>query len=748
MSKASPPTGSGPFAWRRLRSLIAATAAEAKHGMRRAEWLLAGAKAPPGDHPHASLAGRWEKGGSKPWTSLGIHFPEDLSTLRMAIICDAFTTLQLSMEWAVCILRPSTWKQQMDDFAPHLLFTESAWRGVDGEWAGAVTGNGAALTELLGYCRERGIPSLFWAKEDPIHYEDFIGTASAFDFVFTTDLDCIPFYKRDLAHERVHLLPFAVQPRLHHPVAMAGEKKVAGAFFAGAWYGGFHQRCRDFTMLADALAQAGTLDIYDRLSADAQTGYPERYRSWVRGGIPYAQTPALYRKYRIGMTVNTVTDSPTMFARRAVELMACGTSVYSNRCRALEHLFGDLVGCFDSTGEVLDAAKGDLAPIPLLADRRKRNAAVRKVVREFSWDHRIRWMIATVSGRPDVRRPSEIAVLTRVDDQQQLEMVRAMASAQRGVRVRLFVDAGSEALAGDGLVPLTERMQELRVRELCGKTALVAPWHPDDTYGPQYLADLLDGMSFGLGAATCMRGSGSTQADGGAGFELVGASDLRTSLFRADAWEGNVGDLLSGLGAGALLAPGTVSMEADSYVRDGNLSGARASETSFLPQGVSLDELLAAPTAGPALMPPPRAWVSPETVAWYFRGGRIPAGASVSVRNQRLELVGTQESARGAEIASIPVPRHLLEREGRLRISLIPGPQVVEAIRLVAINRWGKILEVFEVGKAPWPSGVAVDGRAAAYRIVIPSRRWSVEYFDGFLVDTSIDDGKAIDGAW
>jgi hypothetical protein len=102
--------------------------------------------------------------------------------------------------------------------APELLFIESAWRGKDELWGNKVGHTSSELQGIVEWCRRRKIPTVFWNKEDPVHFETFLNTARLFDYVFTTDIDCIHRYKAALGHERVFLLPFACQPKIHNPI--------------------------------------------------------------------------------------------------------------------------------------------------------------------------------------------------------------------------------------------------------------------------------------------------------------------------------------------------------------------------------------------------------------------------------------------------------------------------------------------------------------------------------------------------
>ncbi|NGY76377.1 hypothetical protein F6Y02_08630 [Bacillus megaterium] len=93
------------------------------------------------------------------------------------------------------------WKEILIENTPDLLFVESAWRGNFGAWEYKIAKynnqDKTPLFDLLRWCKENNIPTVFWNKEDPIHFEKFIDTAKLFDCIFTTDADMIPNYQKN-----------------------------------------------------------------------------------------------------------------------------------------------------------------------------------------------------------------------------------------------------------------------------------------------------------------------------------------------------------------------------------------------------------------------------------------------------------------------------------------------------------------------------------------------------------------------
>ena len=163
----------------------------------------------------------------------------------MAAILDTFTEFCLRYEADLVLLSPKHWKQQLDRTQPEFLLVESAWAGNDGAWRYLLTNyrkrDVNPLRDLVKHCREQRIPTVFWNKEDPPNFDVFIDAAKDFDVIFTTDEDCIPKYKRECGHDRIHPMPFASQPRLHNPCRERSWPRHP-VCFAGSWMEKYPER--------------------------------------------------------------------------------------------------------------------------------------------------------------------------------------------------------------------------------------------------------------------------------------------------------------------------------------------------------------------------------------------------------------------------------------------------------------------------------------------------------------------------
>ena len=337
--------------------------------------------------------------------------------LRVATILDRFSELALSYEWNQVQFGPDDWRERLEPDPPDLLFVESAWRGNDGRWFDLLKGRSSnkrrPLIELVDWCRERDIPTVFWNKEDPPNFGHFVYTAELFDHVFTVDGDCIPRYAEVIGREDVRVLPFGAQPRIHNPIAVPGGR-AHDVVFAGTYFPRKHPGRRRQMETILAPAREFGLHIYSRIvqTDDERFHWPAEYQPHLVGSLPYERMLAAYKAYKLFLNVNSVTESPTMCARRVFELSACSTPVLSGYSRAIGEVFGDLVPISRSADETR-AKLGELLGDPDARERRA-HQAMREVFAQHTYGRRVDEVLEAV-GIPGHDRRSAASVLMELD---------------------------------------------------------------------------------------------------------------------------------------------------------------------------------------------------------------------------------------------------------------------------------------------------------------------------------------------
>lgn len=412
--------------------------------------------------------------------------------LRVACIADEFTVHSFAPECELIQLGVDDWKLTMEVFDVDLLFIESAWRGLDGQWALKVSNLAPQLVALIEWCRKNGVPSVFWNKEDPVHYDTFLPVAAKVDIVFTTDLDCIPSYRRDLGHGRVYLLPFAAQPAHHHPIE---EFERRDAFnFAGSYYLRYPERQRDFAVIIETARRFRCVEIFDRNFHDPHPNYefPERFKPLVIGGLAFEEISKAYKGYRYGINLNTIKHSQSMFARRVFELMASNTVVVSNFSRGLRLLFGDLVISSDAESTLTDSIEAVCGSEVVY--RKRRLAALRKVFSEHTYEHRLALIRSKVWDVPFEVAECQVAVVACVrNDLERATVLSAFRRQRHPHKVLFLADLATNQTTlpekATELVFGTTRELVDGLRENQANITLVALFHPNDFYGPNYLLD-------------------------------------------------------------------------------------------------------------------------------------------------------------------------------------------------------------------------------------------------------------------
>ncbi len=531
-----------------------------------------------------------------------------LKELRVAAIMDRFTLECFRPECVLTELTPESWREEMAAADPELLFVESAWEGKERRWYQMIDRCAPALRELTDYCHDQGIPVVFWNKEDPIYTDTFMAAARCADAVFTTDLDCVEKYKAELGHDNVYHLHFAAQPLLHNPEETRQRKDRF--CFAGAYYHRYQERCRVFDAFADCFLRTRGLDIYDRnyLNARPEHKFPERYDPYILGKLDPSEIEVAYKGYTFGVNMNSVSQSQTMFARRAFELMASNTVVVGNYSRGLKNYFGDLTVCTDDA-KTLEAALAKYCGDRAATDK-LRLAALRKVLSEHLCEDRLDYVAYTVFGSHLKRSLPPILVFARTESPAEASRVTAMFRTQSYEnRKLLLVGCGPEKTEDADVTVLTpEAFAAGPVPAEAG--SWLACFDPDDWYGPNYLKDLALTLRYGsyaaVGKAEYLRsGEGGSLREGdGKAYRPADRLPLRRSIVRADVLAGIPGSALSG--DYPLSGEGIFSADALNYCQDwGEDDCPEAADLPIADAGIPLREIEAAAEAITPPLPDP-----------------------------------------------------------------------------------------------------------------------------------------------
>ncbi|WP_440464608.1 glycosyltransferase family protein [Psychrobacter sp. ASPA161_6] len=412
-------------------------------------------------------------------------------SLRIAAIMDEFTSLCFEPEASVFHISPENWKSEILEFKPDMLFIESAWQGKDGLWKTKVSHQSIELIDLIKFCEEVNIRTVFWSKEDPVHFGTFLGVAELVDIVFTTDIDCISKYKKHLGHNRVYLLCFAAQPTIHNPIEIYERQNRFN--FAGSYYLKYPIRQRDFSVLSDVADKYKGLDIFDRNFDKPHPHYefPERYQSMIIGTLQPSEIDKAYKGYVYGINMNTIKQSQTMFARRVFEMLASNTIVLSNYSRGVRLLFGDLVICSDEAAEL--SRQLEKFTEDFLTQKKYKLQGLRKVLNHHTYQHRLKYILEKSFETSLNILSNDVVVVSHVKNNNDLRYVLKSFNAQDYSDKKLFIFSAIELekINDDRITLFDNKLEMYQAIDKSPEDTYLAVFNPDDSYGTHYLSDLM-----------------------------------------------------------------------------------------------------------------------------------------------------------------------------------------------------------------------------------------------------------------
>lgn len=436
---------------------------------------------------------------------------------RVLGILDAPSAACFSGGLNLSLPAPDEWRDAFELLNPEMLLVESTWNANGGSWYGMLGASKLTpvVTAMVEHCRARGIPTVFWNKEDPTHFEQFSPLAPLFDWVLTTDGGSLPGYEHLRLRNPPAVMAFAAEPSIHNPIGRNRVAPLNNVCFAGAWYAAHPQRNEAVTPLLRAAVPYG-LTIYDRyaeLVDNTRHRFPEEFVPFIAGSLAPEAVPGAFRSHRVTINVNTVTNSPTMFARRAFESLACATPVVSNPSEAMVNLLGhDGVRYCTSEREATEAIRYFTSGEPEVHKEILR--AQRGVLRDHTYASRIEQMLTTtqlrtqpviplVSAISATRRPTHLVTMVENIERQtwpRKELV--VAINQGGELSRSQVLETAEQVAPG----LAVTVVELHAQDSLGRClneaigasagAVFAKMDDDDHYGPDFLTDSLHALNY------------------------------------------------------------------------------------------------------------------------------------------------------------------------------------------------------------------------------------------------------------
>jgi spore maturation protein CgeB len=336
--------------------------------------------------------------------------------LNIALISDTLTFECLDEASNVKYITPKNYKKILSANKIDFLFVESTWLGLNNQWRYKVATsperkvhrildfimqrNTNSLSKVVSFAKEKNIPTIFWNKEDPVHYDRFIASATLFDYIFTVDEGSIINYQKHTS-AIINTLPFAIQTSLHNSNNLP-SKTNGKANFVGS-YGNPNHVTRKYwqDLMFDKVPSVMSLDVYDRNSDRPNMMYrfPKLNNTQVLSKVTNAETANIYKNYDLSLNVNTVETSTTMLSRRLVEIIACAGVAITNDSPAVQKYFKDYCYVVKNEDDLFDVLNSIKDGIPQSAKDRAL-AGAEYIKNHHTWDQRLQFVLDIISSKP------------------------------------------------------------------------------------------------------------------------------------------------------------------------------------------------------------------------------------------------------------------------------------------------------------------------------------------------------------
>lgn len=257
--------------------------------------------------------------------------------------------------------------------------------------------------EQIDLIRAEGIRTAIWFTDDPYYTDMTAKMAPHYDYVYTLELECVPFY-RQLGCAQVHYLPFGANMSLFRPKQIPIHFRKEVSFIGSAYW----NRVSVFDQAAPYLATKNTYISgiwWDRLSHYNLLAPKIDLNKWMGA----EETASYYNGTKIVINLHRATDDTTFNYNsyligavspnpRTFEIAACGTL-------QLTDVRSDLTRFYKPGVEIVtyssaDELKSKIEYYLHHEDERREIAlnALRRTMQEHTYMHRVSQMLRIVFG--------------------------------------------------------------------------------------------------------------------------------------------------------------------------------------------------------------------------------------------------------------------------------------------------------------------------------------------------------------
>ncbi|MGL4739231.1 MAG: glycosyltransferase family protein, partial [Sarcina sp.] len=275
--------------------------------------------------------------------------------------------------------------------------------------------------------------------------------------------------------------------------------------FAGSWYERHEERKKVTREILDIFSKYD-LTIYDRhynKDTNGRNTFPDKYKNYIKGGLPYSEMIKTYKKYDVFLNVNTVLNSPTMYSRRVFELLGCGTNVVTTESLGIAKDFENIVL---RTNE--DNFNLKIKSILNDKDLKDKNSlkGIREIVTKHTYQKRFDFIVKKLKIKNYRKENFNVSVIACTNRPEYIENIIKNYTTQKYANKELIIILNNNNI---NLLKVKERIENLSniyIYKLDEKltlgecinfgveksnSAYIAKFDDDDFYGENYLIDMI-----------------------------------------------------------------------------------------------------------------------------------------------------------------------------------------------------------------------------------------------------------------